>query len=391
MSVVVTPFPAIDVCRKTGFLFGILSTYPPTPCGLATFSAALAKGFEDNGESAAVVRVSDGSLSLDPRVWAELDAELPGSANKAAAVLSGCDIAIVQHEYGIYGGTDGDEVLSVLRSLTVPSIVVAHTVLLRPTRHQKAVLEAIAQAASAVVVMAETARSRLCSRFDVDASKVVVIPHGATLPSPRDVPDRSGRPVVLTWGLLGPGKGIEWAIDAMASLQDLATRPIYLVAGRTHPKVFSLEGEAYRDMLVARSAGQGLASSVIFDPSYRDLASLTGLVQQASVVVLPYDSRDQVTSGVLVDAVAAGRPVIATAFPHAVEMLSSGAGLLVPHEDPVALSAALRRVLVEPGLGTAMAGEAARLAPELGWPSVARKYTELAGQLLNGAARPVAL
>lgn len=391
MSVVVTPFPAIDVCRKTGFLFGILSTYPPTPCGLATFSAALAKGFEDNGESAAVVRVSDGSLSLDPRVWAELDAELPGSANKAAAVLSGCDIAIVQHEYGIYGGTDGDEVLSVLRSLTVPSIVVAHTVLLRPTRHQKAVLEAIAQAASAVVVMAETARSRLCSRFDVDASKVVVIPHGATLPSPRDVPDRSGRPVVLTWGLLGPGKGIEWAIDAMASLQDLANRPIYLVAGRTHPKVFSLEGEAYRDMLVARSAGQGLASSVIFDPSYRDLASLTGLVQQASVVVLPYDSRDQVTSGVLVDAVAAGRPVIATAFPHAVEMLSSGAGLLVPHEDPVALSAALRRVLVEPGLGTAMAGEAARLAPELGWPSVARRYTELAGQLLNGAARPVAL
>ena len=118
-------------------------------------------------------------------------------------------------------------------------------------------LEAICETASAVVVMAETARKRLCSRFDVDATKVTMIPHGATLASPDYHPDRSGRPVLLTWGLLGRGKGVEWVIDAMADLKDLRPRPRYVVAGRTHPKVLSPEGEAYREMLVARTLGQG--------------------------------------------------------------------------------------------------------------------------------------
>ena len=261
----------------------------------------------------------------------------------------------MQHEYGLYGGTDGDEILDILCSLTVPSIVVAHTVLLDPTEHQRQVLEAISKAASAVVVMAETARQRLCSRFNVDASKVTTIPHGATLASPDYRPDRSGRPALLTWGLLGPGKGIEWAIDAMMDLRALRPRPRYVVAGRTHPKVVSSEGEAYREMLVARTWAKGVAPSVTFDAAYRDLPSLTRLVQDATVVVLPYDSQDQVTSGVLVDALAAGRPVVATAFPHAVELLSSGAGIVVPHRDATALGAVLRHVLTEPGLGVSMA------------------------------------
>jgi glycosyltransferase involved in cell wall biosynthesis len=198
-------------------------------------------------------------------------------------------------------------------------------------------------------------------------------------------PDRSGRPVLLTWGLLGPGKGIEWAIDAMADLRDMHPRPRYVVAGRTHPKVVVAEGESYREMLVARTWSTGVAPSVTFDAAYRDLASLTRLVQDATVVVLPYDSQDQVTSGVLVDALAAGRPVVATAFPHAVELLSSGAGIVVPHRDATALSAALRRALSEPGLAASMAGEAARLAPAFGWPAVARQYAALADNLLADA------
>jgi glycosyltransferase involved in cell wall biosynthesis len=363
----------------------VLSTYPPTPCGLATFSAALVGGLEANGAGVGVVRVADGTMSSDPRVMAELDNGVPSSVREATAALNGCDTVIVQHEYGLYGGTDGAEMLDILRSLTVPAIVIAHTVLLGPTEHQKLVLEAICDTASAVVVMAETARQRLCSRFEVDAAKVTTIPHGAKLASPEYRPDRSGRPVLLTWGLLGRGKGIEWVIDAMTDLKDLSPRPRYLVAGRTHPKVLSSEGEAYREMLVARSWAKGVAPSVSFDAAYRDVASLTRLVQEATVVVLPYDSQDQVTSGVLVDALAAGRPVVATAFPHAVELLSSGAGIVVPHRDATALGAALRRVLSEPGLGESMAGEAARLAPSFGWPTVARQYAALADSLLTHA------
>jgi glycosyltransferase involved in cell wall biosynthesis len=362
-----------------------LSTYPPTPCGLATFSAALARALEAGGAGVGVVRVADVTTSPDPRVMTELDNGVLSSVEEATAALNSCDTVIAQHEYGIYGGTDGDEMLDILRPLTVPAIVVAHTVLLDPTDHQKQVLEAICETASAVVVMAEVARQRLCSRFNVDAAKVTTIPHGATLASPDYHPDRSGRPVLLTWGLLGRGKGIEWAIDAMADLRDLHPRPRYVVAGRTHPKVIASEGEAYREMLVARTWARGVAPSVSFDAAYRDLPSLTRLVQDATLVVLPYDSQDQVTSGVLVDALAAGRPVVATAFPHAVELLSSGAGIVVPHRDATALGAAVRRVFSEDGLAASMAREAARLAPTFGWPAVARQYTALADNLLTDA------
>jgi glycosyltransferase involved in cell wall biosynthesis len=369
--------------RRHSRLYGILSTYPPTQCGLATFSAALARGLEMNGASVGIVRVADGTGSPDPRVLAELDNGSPASVAEAAAELSNCDVAMVQHDYGLYGGPDGDEVLEIMRRLTVPSIVVAHTVLVEPTVHQKQVLEEIVDTASAVVVMAQTAAQRLCTRFDVDPSKVTVINHGAANPDPAYRPARGGRPMLLSWGLFGPGKGIEWAIDAMAGLKDLSPRPRYVVAGRTHPKVVSSQGEVYRDMLVARSWAQGVAASVTFDSTYRDVRSLTHLIQDSTVVVLPYDSRDQVTSGVLVDALAAGRPVVATAFPHAVELLASGAGLVVPHGDSDALSHALRRVLTEPGLADSMEREAARLSPAFSWSAVAGQYAGLADRILD--------
>jgi glycosyltransferase involved in cell wall biosynthesis len=131
----------------------------------------------------------------------------------------------------------------------------------------------------------------------------------------------------------------------------------------------------------ARSSGVG--DSVHFDTGYRSVATLIELVQSAAVVVLPYDSTDQVTSGVLVDAIASGRPVVATAFPHAVELLGSGAGIVVDHDDPDALASALRRVLTQPRLAGAMAAEARRLAPEMAWPVIASAYQELARKVLN--------
>jgi polysaccharide biosynthesis protein PslF len=277
----------LSLARRRARLYGILSTYPPTPCGLATFSSALARGLEMNGAAVGIVRVSDGMTSPDPRVLAELDNGVPASLVEAGATLNNCDVAVVQHDYGLYGGADGEEVLEILRGLTVPSIVVAHTVLVEPSDHQKRVLEEVASAANVVVVMAQTARRRLCSRFDVDPSKVTAVPHGAASHDRSYRPDRSARPMLLTWGLLGPGKGIEWAIDAMASLQGLSPRPRYVIAGRTHPKVVSSQGEAYRDMLRARAWSQGVAASVTFDSDYRDVRSLTHLIQDAAVVVLP--------------------------------------------------------------------------------------------------------
>src|SRR5207249_3667521 len=159
-----------------------------------------------------------------------------------------------------------------------------------------------------------------------------------------------------------------------ASLRHHAARPRYLVAGQTHPKVLAADGEAYRNARIEQAWRNGIAASVSFDAAYRDVTSLTSLVQAATAVVLPYDSTDQVTSGVLVDAISAGRPVIATAFPHAVELLGSGAGIVVEHDDPDAMVRALDQVLTHPGVAHAMAAEAARLAPTMGWPVVAAAY-----------------
>ncbi len=365
--------------------FGILSSYPPTPCGLATFTAALASGLAANGADVSVVRVldADGGSSESDRVIGELINGSPLSLNASSETLNKCDVAVVQHEYGLYGGIDGDEVLETLRGLDVPSIVVAHTILSDPTPHQRSVLNEVVALADQVVVMTEAARARLCNRFDVEPSKIITIAHGAAIPSRRIVPDRSSRPLLLTWGLIGPGKGIERAIDAMQTLHDLPMRPRYLVAGQTHPKVLSAHGESYRHARIDQAERHGISSSVVFDNDYRDVASLTALIQSSTVVVLPYDSKDQVTSGVLVDAIAAGRPVVATAFPHAVELLSSGAGLVVDHDDPDAMAKALRRVLTRPELAASMAAEASRLAPSLGWSVVAGEYLDVATRILS--------
>lgn len=305
------------------------------------------------------------------------------SLSSAACVesLNEHEAVIIQHDYDLYGGTHGDELLTILGGLRVPSIVVVHNVMKDPAPHQRWVLEQVTTMAGRVVVMSEVACERLCREYAVDRRKIVTIPHGASLPTqPRG--KRTSRPIILTCGLLGPGKGVERVIDVMPALASVAGRPRYLVAGQTHPRVAVREGEAYREARIQQAHHLGVADSVSFDDRYLDRASLTALIQSAAVIVLPYDSTDQVTSGVLVDAVASGRPVVATPFPHAVEMLRDGAGIIVPHDDPEALTGALRRVLTQPRLAGAMAAEARQLAPAMAWPVVAQSYVQLAAQML---------
>jgi glycosyltransferase involved in cell wall biosynthesis len=250
-------------------------------------------------------------------------------------------------------------------------------------------LERVCDLAARVVVMTTAAGTRLLSGYDVDASKVVTIPHGATPPvSGGPYPPAVGQPLeLLTWGLLGPGKGIEHVIDAIAQLGELRSRVHYTVAGATHPKVFARDGDQYRQSLMARARSLGVSNLITFDDTYRTVPDLMQMVAAASIVILPYDSRDQVTSGVLVDAVAAGRPVIATSFPHAVELLSDGAGIVVPTADPSAIALAIRAVVTDRAMLDSMVARARWLAPSLRWSTVAAQYQTLCETLaLTGAA-----
>ncbi|HEY0807843.1 MAG TPA: glycosyltransferase [Pseudonocardiaceae bacterium] len=368
---------------------GFLSTYPPTPCGLATFTASLRAALPD-GAAGGVVRVVDAVGASRP---ADVVGQLvPGSAascRAAAGLLNRQDAVIIQHEYGIYGGADGDDVLGVLAMLSVPAVVVLHTVLTAPTPHQRFVLNAVVAAAAAVVVMTETARARLIAGYRVDAHRIAVIPHGAPDTDAEAATQNRDRQI-LTWGLLGPGKGIEWGIEAMALLDDLLPRPHYVVAGRTHPKVLALQGERYRRALQARARELGVQDRVRFDARYLDARSLRDLVARAQVVLLPYDSRDQITSGVLVEAITARIPVVATRFPHAVELLADGAGILVDHQDPAAIATAVRTILTDRRAAAGMATAAGTAARTLGWASVADQYRRLADGLVRVPASVVA-
>ncbi len=369
--------------------FGFLSTYPPTLCGLATFSHSLMRALAtpESGDTAGVVQVLDlPPMSTAPEVVGYLRVQSPVGKPAAASALNEFDVAIVQHEYGIYGGRDGDQLLGVLENVDVPIVTVAHTVLQAPTQHQAHVLRQVVDASDAVVTMTDAARDRLIHRHDVDPHKVHVIRHGASPRLTAEIRAPGDRPLILTWGLLGPGKGIEWAIDGLQRICEIRPTPAYIVAGQTHPRVRQHEGERYRMKLAERARLMDVSHMLRFADSYLDEASLTRLIGRADVVLLPYDSCEQVTSGVLVEAVAAGKPVVATAFPHAAELLASGAGRLVPHFDGAAIGDALHAVLTEPGLARRMANEAARLAPSLLWPAVAEQYRSLTTSVLANRA-----
>jgi polysaccharide biosynthesis protein PslF len=369
--------------------FGFVSTFPPTQCGLATFTAALRGALLDSSaDEGRVVRLVDAPVPRPgDEVVAQLVADDAASLRHAAAQLNLCDVAIVQHEYGVYGGADGSEILHLLDQVLVPCVVVLHTVLTDPTPHQRQVLEAVIAKADAVVAMTMTARARLAAGYAVDLTKVSIIAHGApalqtTMAQPTF---RTGEFTVLTWGLLGPGKGIEWGIEAMTMLRDLAPRPRYMVAGQTHPKVLLHQGDVYRDRLREQVRQADLGSSITFDGHYRNTSALASLVRSADVVLLPYDSTEQVTSGVLIEAVAAGKPVVATQFPHAREVLAGGAGLLVPHRDPAAIAAALRSLMTRGDVLARVAAAATAAAPQLLWPVIADQYRELAGRLISAS------
>lgn len=387
---------------------GLISTYPPKQCGLATFAAALGKGLSELGhavETVALVNAIDEQRSLP--VSAVLLNGHPGSLRAAVQRLAHCDFVLLQHEFGIFGGPDGDEAIEIidrLNDLGVPVISTLHTVPLLPTRGQRRVLLSVLERSTVTVVMSRVAHRRLVTVYGVPPSLPVMIPHGATLGSWSDPSDPStfdaatdsaaydeafnaadmwgidAAPHLLTWGLLGPGKGIEHVIDALALVKNEHPNVTYTVAGVTHPNVLLHSGDVYRESLKRRAVEQGIADNVRFDATYRTVPELVQFVSSVSAVVLPYDSCDQVTSGVLVDAIAAGRPVIATSFPHAVEMLESGAGIVVPNQDPDALADAIRKVC-QPDSLARMTTAARAISPSLSWTAVAQRYVTVGAGL----------
>lgn len=364
----------------------VVGTYPPTECGLATYTANVQATLQARGMTARVLRLDDDRAPPSlPVVW-NWCGDSPEHVSAAAAAANAFDAVLLQHEFGIYPGADGAAVVGFVEECRSPVFSVLHTILSNPSPNQRRITEHVARHSLLTIVHTAVARARLLENHDVDRSRVEIVPHGAFINLDGPPLMTSERPILLTWGLLGPGKGIELGIEAVAVLRECGLEARYVVAGQTHPNVFAREGERYRRSLLQLSRDRHVEDLVEFDDHYRDWESLRALVRSASIVLVPYESHDQVTSGVLVEAIATGKPVVATAFPHAVELARSGAVSVVPHGSPAAFSAAIAEILQQPERRRAMCRAAAAEAVRHDWTSVGKRLDDLISQGLRVSA-----
>src|SRR5579862_6869172 len=381
----------------------IVSTYPPRACGIGTFSADLRATLTGTGEVTAadlVAVVHEPSSPQRRGLLATIGQAVRGDYVRTARMLGRLDVDVVllQHEYGIFGGRDGEYVLSFAQELAQPLVVTLHTVLSKPTPHQAEVLTELCTAAELVIVMTETALRLLVDSGACPEEKVRVVPHGApvriaergarSLRASRSTPSAVDDPFRLsTFGLISPGKGLETVIDALPAMIERHPEIVYTIAGRTHPDVARREGERYRLMLERRVLELGLAAHVEFDDRFLSLDQLSDLLAATDVFVTPYRNREQIASGALTFAIAAGCAVVSTPYWYAQDMLASGAGLLVPFRDPDALADAVCSYLERPEMLAAARAEARRIGSSLAWPSVAEATASVLGEALALAPR----
>ncbi len=362
---------------------GIVSTFPPTRCGIARFSSSFVSSLRAVAPdlSLDIVRLINGRppSSALGQVGMEIDPNSPVSTRVAARHLNKSDVVVLQHEFGIFGANDGESVLDMTELIDRPLITVLHTVSPTPTDRQRMIMEKLHQS-SRLVVLSESARSALTT-YSIPRSEVVVIPHGSpwSATPPPVGPPRS----LITWGLLGPGKGLERSIEAISLLRDLEPKPHYRIVGRTHPVVAKSQGLGYRRMLETLVRDLEVEDMVEFVDRYLGDDELLDLVKRSHAVVVPYDNHDQVTSGVLTDAVAAGRPIVATRFPHAEELVGPGLGMVVDH-DSAAVARGLKALMEIPDAYEKAVAAAAASSPEFSWEAGAVRYAEFLRSLVPG-------
>ena len=373
----------------------ILSTYPPRGCGLATFARDLRAGLASAGVTADVVasvRTPD-----EPGRAAEVSREIVQDhradyAAAARALDPSTDVVCVQHEFGIFGGPEGTHVVDFMEASASPVVTTLHTVLPTPPAPYRRALLAVVEASDRLVVMTETARTLLREVYHVPASKVSVVPHGTpvvTAPADglRARLGLEGRTVLLTFGLLGPSKGIEFALDALAPVAEAHPDVLYVVLGATHPEIVAREGERYRESLQATVDARGLGDHVRFVDRYVDGPELGDWLLASDVYVSPYPGMDQICSGTLAYALAAGLPVVSTPYLHAAEVLADGAGALVPYGDAEGFAAALARFAESPE-ARARAGRRAReIGAPTAWPQTGQAYRQVFEEVIDHARR----
>ena len=358
----------------------------PRRCGIATFTTdlQLAVAASRGDLDTVIIAMTDHGHVYDypSTVGFQIHDDRPEDYIRAAEFLNngGFEAVSLQHEFGIFGGEAGSEIMTLLSRLTIPIVTTLHTVLSEPTKIQCDVIARIVEVSSKIVVMAEKGRELLRSVYQVPDEKIEIIPHGIpdfALVEPDEAKDRFGfvdRAVILTFGLLSPNKGIEVMIDAMPSI--LKTRPdaVYVVLGATHPNLVREQGEAYRESLLEHARRAGVEDHVVFLDQFVDQKTLLDFISMSDVYVTPYLNEAQMTSGTLAYSFGLGKAVVSTPYWHARELLADGRGILVPFSDSAALGIEISKLLTNDVLRQAMRKRAYASSRSMTWERTADRY-----------------
>lgn len=367
----------------------VIGNYPPRRCGIATFTHDLRKALTEARPecSLPVVTLTDQPESYDypSEVRLEIMEDQLDQYAQAGHFIddNGGQAICLQHEFGIFGGPSGEHLLELLDNTELPVVTTLHTVLTHPNDDQKRVFEKIAKRSSRLVVMSEKGREILRQTWQVPENKIAVIPHGipdVPFTDPcffRDKFDLQGRKVILTFGLIGPGKGIEDGIRAMPEVVANHSDVTYVILGATHPNLVKHEGEAYRESLIQLADDLGVRENVRFVNQYVSLEELLEWIGAADIYLTPYLNEAQITSGTLAQSFGAGKAIVSTRYWHAQEILQDGCGKLADFQCPTELTKCINELLDDP---TEM-NRIRRAAYEKGratiWSSVAKSYHQL--------------
>lgn len=363
-----------------------LGSYPPRECGIATFTRDVVASYDAlTGDTADIIAIDEPNGVLrtyPPEVVARLaQADRCAYKNLAQFVNAHpCDVLNVQHEYGLFGGANGDWLLDALEAIEKPIVTSLHTVLPDPNEHHLATAKAICERSRIVVVLSETGRQILVHRYGIDPERIRVIHHGVPdvafhpTESPKVALGYAHRMIVSTFGLINRSKGIEVAIEAMRAIVERHPETLYLVLGETHPVVRKHDGEEYREYLEGLVEQYGLRENVTFVNRYLDFSELVGYLQATDIYLTPYHNPVQIVSGTLAYALGCGKAIVSTPYLYAREVLASERGFLVDFQDAAGIARTISQLLDEPGLRKRTEWNAYRFSRRMIWPNVAVEY-----------------